>query len=189
MAVSKSGPVDDASGPMPAAFRHFLLARMGSSFAYQIVSVALGWQIYALTGNPLDLGLIGLAQFLPMVALTLFVGQAADRFDPDRRGRRAGALRHRDTDERRAGLRGAHAAGLAARPGAAPGHSARHGHVHLGQQGRADTGAGAGRRGLWVGRRLGVLRRGAAVPRGVRGHRDRGRAAPACAPRTRDAGL
>ena len=81
MAVSKAGPVDDASGPVPAAFRHFLLARMGSSFAYQIVSVALGWQIYALTGNPLDLGLIGLAQFLPMVALTLFVGQAADRYD------------------------------------------------------------------------------------------------------------
>jgi len=83
MAVSKARPDIDASGPMPAAFRHFLLARMGSSFAYQIVSVALGWQIYAMTGNPLDLdlGLIGLAQFLPMVALTLFVGHAADRYD------------------------------------------------------------------------------------------------------------
>jgi len=81
MAVSKARPDIDASGPMPAAFRHFLLACMGSSFAYQIVSVALGWQIYAMTDNPLDLGLIGLAQFLPMVALTLFVGHAADRYD------------------------------------------------------------------------------------------------------------
>ncbi|HEY0297452.1 MAG TPA: MFS transporter [Bordetella sp.] len=80
MAVSNTGP-DAASGPLPAAFRHLLLTRMGSSFAYQIVSVALGWQVYAMTGNPLDLGLIGLAQFLPMLVLTLFVGQAADRYN------------------------------------------------------------------------------------------------------------
>ena len=80
MAVSDTGP-DAESGPMPTGFRHFLLARMGSSFAYQIVSVALGWQVYAMTGNALDLGLIGLMQFLPMALLTLFVGQAADRYD------------------------------------------------------------------------------------------------------------
>ena len=44
-------------------------------------TVALGWQLYALTGSALDLGLVGLAQFVPTVALTLVVGQAADRFD------------------------------------------------------------------------------------------------------------
>ena len=43
--------------------------------------VAVGWQVYALTGSPLALGLVGLAQFLPMLALTLLVGVAADRYD------------------------------------------------------------------------------------------------------------
>ncbi|AIT25521.1 major Facilitator Superfamily protein [Bordetella holmesii 44057] len=45
------------------------------------MSVAVGWQIFALTGNALDLGLIGLAQFLPMMCLTLVVGHVADRYD------------------------------------------------------------------------------------------------------------
>lgn len=44
-------------------------------------SVAVGWQVYSLTGDALDLGLIGLAQFLPFVPLVLIAGQMADRFD------------------------------------------------------------------------------------------------------------
>jgi hypothetical protein len=63
------------------SFVHFLYARFGASMAYQIVSVAVGWQIYALTGDAFDLGLIGLAQFLPMLVLTLIVGHVADRYD------------------------------------------------------------------------------------------------------------
>jgi MFS family permease len=47
----------------------------------QMLAVAVGWQMYALTGSPFYLGLVGLAQFLPMVLLTFFVGQAADRYD------------------------------------------------------------------------------------------------------------
>ena len=47
------------------------MAGIGASLAFQIVSVAVGWQVYALSGSALDLGLIGLAQFLPMAALTL----------------------------------------------------------------------------------------------------------------------
>lgn len=43
--------------------------------------VAVGWQVYALTGRPFDLGLVGLAQFVPMILLTLLVGHAADRYD------------------------------------------------------------------------------------------------------------
>ncbi len=43
--------------------------------------VAVGWQVYALTKSPLALGLIGLAQFLPMLLLTLIVGHVADRHD------------------------------------------------------------------------------------------------------------
>ena len=68
-----------------AAFknRRFLLywlARFASSFAIQIVIVAVGWQIYALTGDPLDLGLVGLCQFLPALVLVLVTGSVADRY-------------------------------------------------------------------------------------------------------------
>jgi MFS family permease len=44
-------------------------------------SVAIGWQVYALTGSAFDLGLIGLAQFLPILLLTLAAGHVADRYD------------------------------------------------------------------------------------------------------------
>ena len=44
-------------------------------------AVAVGWQIYAITGSALDLGLVGLVQFLPMILLTLVVGRFADRYD------------------------------------------------------------------------------------------------------------
>lgn len=46
-----------------------------------MLSVAIGWQMYALTEDAFSLGLVGLAQFLPMLLLTLIVGHAADRFD------------------------------------------------------------------------------------------------------------
>ena len=48
---------------------------------FQMLGVAVGWQLYELTGRVLDLGLVGLVQFLPMVLLTLVVGQVADRCD------------------------------------------------------------------------------------------------------------
>ena len=75
-------PAPDSPSPLSRpAFLHFLCARVGASLAFQIVSVAVGWQVYALSGSALDLGLIGLAQFLPMAALTLVVGHVADRYD------------------------------------------------------------------------------------------------------------
>ena len=49
--------------------------------AHQMLAVGVGWQIYALTGSALDLGLVGLAQFVPAFALVLAAGHAADRFD------------------------------------------------------------------------------------------------------------
>ena len=68
-----------------AAFRHgaflrFWSARFLTTFATQIVSVAVGWQIYDLTRNPFDLGLVGIIQFLPSLLLVLVTGSAADRF-------------------------------------------------------------------------------------------------------------
>ena len=49
-----------------------------------MLAVAIGWQLYALTGRALDLGLVGLVQFLTQIVLTLVVGEAADRYE--RRG-------------------------------------------------------------------------------------------------------
>ncbi len=60
-------------------FMRFLSARLLASVAVQMQTVAVGWQIYAITGNPLDLGLIGLSQFLPFVLLVLPAGHIADR--------------------------------------------------------------------------------------------------------------
>jgi MFS family permease len=62
-------------------FALYLCARSLSSVAAQMIIVAVGWQVYQLTGRLLDLGLIGLSQFLPFLALVLLAGHAADQFD------------------------------------------------------------------------------------------------------------
>jgi MFS family permease len=62
-------------------FSLFLLARFCSTLAVQMQGVAVGWQVYSISGNPLDLGLIGLAQFAPFSVLVLVAGQLADRAD------------------------------------------------------------------------------------------------------------
>jgi MFS family permease len=64
-----------------ASFRRFLSARWFSMLAMQMQSVAIGWQIYAITRRPLDLAWVGLAQFLPAAGLALVTGHVADRFD------------------------------------------------------------------------------------------------------------
>jgi MFS family permease len=65
-------------------FRLFWLTTLAASFAGQIVSVSVAWEIWALTGEAVYLGLVGLAQFLPALSLVLVTGLAADRF-PRRR--------------------------------------------------------------------------------------------------------
>jgi MFS family permease len=62
-------------------FRLFQLARFSIILALEMQSVAVGWQIYATTKRPLDLGLAGLAQFLPSMLLFLISGHVADRFN------------------------------------------------------------------------------------------------------------
>ncbi|WP_395022176.1 MFS transporter [Dongia sp.] len=62
-------------------YRLFLLARLLVTAAIQIQSVAVGYQVYELTSDPLQLGFVGLAQFLPMLALILPAGDLADRFN------------------------------------------------------------------------------------------------------------
>ncbi len=67
--------------PRPGSLFAFLASRCASSLAFQIQAVAIGWQAYASTRQPLTLGLIGLAQFLPMPLLVFASGHVADRFD------------------------------------------------------------------------------------------------------------
>jgi MFS family permease len=59
----------------------FWFARTSTTAAYQMLAVAVGWQVYAMTNSAFYLGLVGLAQFLPMFILTLVVGHVADRYD------------------------------------------------------------------------------------------------------------
>src|SRR3954471_21256476 len=75
------------SGPASSALlqqRSFVLfwcARVAATSGYQMLALVIGWQVYALTGSALDLGLVGLIQFVPAIVLTLLVGHAADRYD------------------------------------------------------------------------------------------------------------
>jgi MFS family permease len=56
-------------------------ARTATNGAYQMQAVAVGWQIYELTGSAFDLGLVGLVQFFPVVVLGIVIGHMADRYD------------------------------------------------------------------------------------------------------------
>jgi MFS family permease len=76
----------DAPSPPTPLLRHgpfvrFLYVRIAASIALQMQAVAVGWQMYALTGSSFQLGLVGLVQFVPAVGLFLATGQAADRYD------------------------------------------------------------------------------------------------------------
>ena len=62
-------------------FVHFWIGQIASSFAFQMLSVGIGWQIYDLTDSAMALGLVGLFQFLPQLLLTLVVGHVADRYN------------------------------------------------------------------------------------------------------------
>jgi MFS family permease len=62
-------------------FTLYQLARLFTVMATEMQSVAVGWQVYEITNRPLDLGYVGLAQFLPTILLFLVAGHAADRFN------------------------------------------------------------------------------------------------------------
>ena len=62
----------------------YLATRSFSEFSYQIATVAVGWQIYQLTGSAFDLGIVGLVQFIPSALLVFTAGHAADRYDRKR---------------------------------------------------------------------------------------------------------
>ncbi|HXF89154.1 MAG TPA: MFS transporter [Xanthobacteraceae bacterium] len=74
------------SGEAVSLVRHrpfvlFWLARTATTVALQMQAVAVSWQMYELTRDPLDLGLVGLTQFVPVALFVLVAGHAADRYD------------------------------------------------------------------------------------------------------------
>jgi MFS family permease len=62
-------------------FRLYQAARFAMTIGMQMQGVAVGWQVYAITRRPLDLGYVGLALFLPAVVFSLLTGHIADRFN------------------------------------------------------------------------------------------------------------
>src|SRR5664279_4841005 len=62
-------------------FAYYQVARLFTVMATEMQSVAVGWQVYEITKRPLDLGYVGLAQFLPTILLFLVAGHTADRFN------------------------------------------------------------------------------------------------------------
>jgi MFS family permease len=65
----------------PFEFRLLLLESMFGSLANRALTVVIGYQIYALTKNPLSLGFLGLVEAIPALSLALFGGHVADRSD------------------------------------------------------------------------------------------------------------
>jgi MFS family permease len=82
--MSSTMPVGARELLRHAPFLYFLLSRSLSRFASQIAAVAIGWQIYDLTGSAFQLGMVGLVQFLPTALLVFVAGHAADRFERKR---------------------------------------------------------------------------------------------------------
>jgi MFS family permease len=77
---------DSAAASSTRLSRHrsfvlFWCARTFNNGAFMMQGVAVGWQIYDLTNDPFDLGLVGLVQFVPLIALSVVIGQVADLFD------------------------------------------------------------------------------------------------------------
>lgn len=79
-----ASPNNHVGGYVAFSYGDFTLYQIARFFivaALEMQSVAVGWQVYDITRRPLDLGLIGLAQFLPSFLLFLVAGHAVDRFE------------------------------------------------------------------------------------------------------------
>src|SRR5712671_6602675 len=92
--MTYTGPSPDSSSVPPLAPVHdpyavlrnrdfvlYLVARFIASLAQQMLTVAVGWELYERTGLALALGLVGLAQMVPMILFTLPAGHLADNLN------------------------------------------------------------------------------------------------------------
>jgi MFS family permease len=82
--MSSTMPTGSSALLRHKSFLLFLLSRSFSRFSSQIAAVAIGWQVYDLTGSAFDLGMVGLVQFLPTLLLVFVAGHAADRYERKR---------------------------------------------------------------------------------------------------------
>lgn len=73
--------MNDTHSLRDTPFPRFVCSQTADFLAYHMLTVAVGWQVYDITRSAMSLGLVGLAQFLPQVLLTLVVGHVADRFE------------------------------------------------------------------------------------------------------------
>ena len=81
MTASQSPAMASANALHHRPFVFYWLSSWAASFAVQIMSVSVGWQVYDITRNPLYLGFVGLAQFVPPLVLVLVTGLVADTFN------------------------------------------------------------------------------------------------------------
>src|SRR5579872_3643909 len=75
MSDTKTNPY---AAMMVRDFRLFILSRLFITLAVMIQAVVVGWQVYEITKDPLSLGLIGLAEAIPAIAVSLYAGHLAD---------------------------------------------------------------------------------------------------------------
>jgi predicted MFS family arabinose efflux permease len=73
-------PLDAYRGLRHPFVRRFAIGRFSAVAGYQIISVAVGWELYERTGDALALGLVGLAEVAPVILLMIASGHAADRY-------------------------------------------------------------------------------------------------------------
>jgi MFS family permease len=78
--ASEPAPFDISPLSIPG-FRRYWVSRFIVVFSIQVISVAIGWQVYDVTRDPFLLGLVGLVQFLPALTLVLVTGSVADRYN------------------------------------------------------------------------------------------------------------
>jgi MFS family permease len=85
--MSSSELPSPAAAPAPLSllqypsFLWLWSTRTATTAAFHMQGVAVGWQLYEMTGSPIDLGIVGFLQFLPLVVFNLVVGQVTDRYD------------------------------------------------------------------------------------------------------------
>lgn len=81
MSVIPPSGTAEPEQPRPHDFHLFLATRFLGTLAIQIQVVAVSWQVYGITNNPVSLGYVALLEFLPMLVLALPAGDLADRID------------------------------------------------------------------------------------------------------------
>ncbi len=74
-------PLDPYASFRTRNFRRFIVSLLTMTVGTQVQTLVVSWQIYGITHDPLSLGLIGLAEVAPFIAVALFAGHVADRFD------------------------------------------------------------------------------------------------------------